>query len=91
MAHRLLIATRKGLFQIIRDDGSWRIAGVSFLGDPVTAVLSDPRDGQFYAALNLGRFGVKLHRSQDAARAGRNARRPPTPRCRTSRTRRAPA
>jgi hypothetical protein len=31
----------------------------------VSAVLSDPRDGMLYAALNLGHFGVKLHRSPD--------------------------
>ncbi|MCW5626824.1 MAG: exo-alpha-sialidase [Burkholderiales bacterium] len=35
------------------------------LGDPVTAVLDDPRDGTLYAALNLGHFGVKLRRSDD--------------------------
>lgn len=66
MERRLLVATRKGLFHLVRDDGNWRVAGVSFLGDPVSAVLSDPRDGQLYAALNLGHFGVKLHRSDDA-------------------------
>src|SRR5690606_24445509 len=65
MARRLLVATRKGLFQLVRDDGDWRIAGVSFLGDPVSAVLPDRRDGRLYAALNLGHFGVKLHRSSD--------------------------
>lgn len=65
MDRRLLVATRKGLFQMLRDDGAWRLETVSFLGDPVTAVLPDPRDGQLYAALNLGHFGVKLHRSAD--------------------------
>lgn len=65
MDRRLLVATRKGLFQLIRDDGDWRVASVSFLGDPVSAVLPDARDGQLYAALNLGHFGVKLHRSGD--------------------------
>jgi hypothetical protein len=65
MPGRLLVATRKGLFQMVRDDGNWRVASVSFLGDPVTAVLPDARDGRLYAALNLGHFGVKLHRSSD--------------------------
>ncbi len=65
MDRRILVATRKGLFQLIRDDGDWRVASVAFLGDPVSAVLADARDGQLYAALTLGHFGVKLHRSGD--------------------------
>src|SRR3989442_12036863 len=56
------IATRKGLFELVRQDGNWNIAESSFLGDPVTMLLSDRRDGALYAALNLGHFGVKLHR-----------------------------
>lgn len=64
MAEELLVATRKGLFQV---DGGGRAAprAIGFLGDPVSAVLQDPRDGCLYAALNLGHFGVKLHRSED--------------------------
>ncbi len=59
----LLVATRKGL---VRIDGGGRIAGPpAFLGDPVSAVLADPRDGTLYAALRLGHFGVKLYRSED--------------------------
>lgn len=59
----LVLATRKGL---VRIDGDGRLAGPpAFLGDPVSAVLADPRDGTLYAALRLGHFGVKLHRSED--------------------------
>ena len=79
MERRLFVATRKGLFQMIRDDGNWRVAGVSFLGDPVSAVLSDPRDGQLYAALNLGHFGVKLHRSGDGGATWEEAAAPAYP------------
>jgi hypothetical protein len=64
-ATRAWIATRKGLFRIDRTSGGWRIGPVSFLGEPVSMVLADPRDGTLYAALNLGHFGVKLHRSAD--------------------------
>jgi photosystem II stability/assembly factor-like uncharacterized protein len=39
------------------------IARVSFLGAPVTAVLS--RDGTLFAAVGHGHFGAKLHRSRD--------------------------
>ncbi len=66
MADRLWVATRKGLFRIDRNKDTWRINPPSFLGDPVSYVLQDPRDGIVYAALDLGHFGVKLHRSSDA-------------------------
>jgi hypothetical protein len=65
MADRLFVATRKGLFQVVRESGGWRLSEPAFLGDPVTAVLPDTRDGTLYAALNLGHFGVKLRRSRD--------------------------
>jgi hypothetical protein len=69
VSDRFLVATRKGLFDFQRtaasSRGSWEIARVCFLGQPVTIVLPDRRDGTLYAALNLGHFGVKLHRSTD--------------------------
>ena len=65
MAERLLAATRKGLIEYRRGIAGWRQERVSFLGSPVTMMLADPRDGALYAALDLGHFGVKLHRSQD--------------------------
>ena len=54
---RLFVATRKGLFVV--NEGP--IRAPHFLGDPVTAVVQEGRD--WYAALNLGHFGVKLRRS----------------------------
>jgi hypothetical protein len=63
----LWVATRKGLFYLHADDG-WRITAPSFLGDPVSMVLDDARDGTVYAALNLGHFGVKLHGTRDRGR-----------------------
>lgn len=68
MSDRILVATRKGLFVMERGRaGGWTPTQVHFLGEPVTAVLSDARDGALHAALNLGHFGVKLRRR----RAGR--------------------
>lgn len=63
----LWVATRKGLFFLDAED-NWRIDTPSFLGDPVSMVLDDARDGAVYAALNLGHFGSKLHRSSDRGR-----------------------
>lgn len=62
----LLVATRKGLFVWQDAAGTgWVITGHHFPGEPVTAVLADPRDGAWTVALRLGHFGVKLHRSTD--------------------------
>ena len=44
-----------------------------FLGEPVAVALSDGRDGALYAALNLGHFGVKLHRRDVGGASGSNA------------------
>lgn len=65
MASRMLVGSRKGLFILELSAGDWRIARQAFLGQPVSMVLDDPRDGSLYAALNLGHFGAKLHRSDD--------------------------
>ena len=64
MTQPLWVATRKGLFHL-RPESGWRIDPPSFLGDPVAMLLDDARDGTVYAALNLGHFGSKLHRSAD--------------------------
>ena len=64
MTQPLWVATRKGLFQLRAEHG-WRVDAPAFLGDPVAMVLDDGRDGTVYAALNLGHFGTKLHRSAD--------------------------
>lgn len=65
MSDHLLVSTRKGLFMLARHAGGWHVERHAFLGDNVSLALADPRDGVWYAALNLGHFGVKLHRSDD--------------------------
>ena len=56
------VATRKGLLVYEQKNG-WQITGSSFIGDPVTMIMTDPASGEHYAALNLGHFGTKLHRA----------------------------
>ncbi|QYF95041.1 exo-alpha-sialidase [Massilia sp. PAMC28688] len=56
------LSTRKGLFELRQEAGRWQVAHRHFLGEPVSMALADRRDGTLYAALNLGHFGVKLHR-----------------------------
>jgi hypothetical protein len=65
VSDRVLLATRKGLFTVDRHGSEWSIGRPGFLGEPVSMCLYDARDATTYAALNLGHFGVKLHRSAD--------------------------
>jgi photosystem II stability/assembly factor-like uncharacterized protein len=66
MNRRICVATRKGLFIYERNTTSWAIARIAFLGDSVGLVLHDGRSDSIYAALELGHFGAKLHKSLDA-------------------------
>ena len=61
----LQVATRKGLFVLRRGPGGWQLGQPHFPGEPVSQVLADPHTGDWYAALRLGHFGVKLKRSSD--------------------------
>ncbi len=71
---KLYVGTRKGLF-VVTERG---IGKPHFLGDPVSMVLPD-RDGTLYAALNLGHFGVKLHRSEDGGKSWQEVAAPEYP------------
>lgn len=61
----LLVSTRKGLFVVAGSGDSARIVRTAFLGDNVTITRVDRRDGTWYAVLDHGHFGVKLHRSDN--------------------------
>jgi hypothetical protein len=65
MQDRILVSTRKGLFEFERADGSLKMKRLHFEGDNCTLSFADPRDGCLYAALDHGHFGVKLHRSDN--------------------------
>ena len=57
----LLVGTRKGLFVIDNN----QIKSHHFQGEPVSQVLIEPRSQAWLVALNLGHFGIKLHKSVD--------------------------
>jgi len=61
---QLHVATRKGFF-VYDLDGPPRISGRHFLGQNVSLSLADGRSGNWFAALDHGHFGAKLHRSAD--------------------------
>ncbi len=67
MSERAFLSTRKGLFELQRGAAQWEVGARHFLGEPVSVCLFDQRDGTLYAALNLGHFGVKLHRRDAGA------------------------
>ena len=65
MSNRCYIATRKGLFTVDRGASKWEISRAAFVGDNVTVVMHDPRNGDLLATLNHGHFGIKMQRSRD--------------------------
>jgi photosystem II stability/assembly factor-like uncharacterized protein len=65
MAGSLVVSTRKGLFILNREMGGWQVTQTAFVGDNVTLATPAPRAGGWFAALNLGHFGVKLKFSRD--------------------------
>ena len=79
MDDRLLVGTRKGLFALRRGAKGWATEDKWFVGSPVSMVLADPRDGTVYAALALGHFGVKLHRSDDGLKTWKELAAPAYP------------
>lgn len=66
---KLLVCTRKGLFMVEGRGAGAAITHAAFLGDNVPMALCDRRDGSYYAVLDHGHFGVKLHRSSDDGRS----------------------
>ncbi len=66
MADHLYVSTRKGLMIYTHRGESWVHTSTAFTGSPVTLTLASPDNRTVFAALNLGHFGVKLHRSTDA-------------------------
>ena len=63
---RLHVASRKGLMTFARGAQGWHHLRTAFLGSPVSLSLTSADGRTIFAALNLGHFGTKLHRSDDA-------------------------
>ncbi len=63
--NHLLLGTRKGLVVYQKSKGQWAHKANHFLGIPVSLSYVDPRTNTWWACLDHGHWGVKLHRSQD--------------------------
>ena len=61
----LYVSTRKGLMIYERSGSDWKLANLAHRGSPVSITLPSKDGKTVFAALNLGHFGVKLHRSDD--------------------------
>jgi hypothetical protein len=68
MSDHCYVSTRKGLFTLVRGKSRWTIRRASFVGDNVTLMMHDPRNGNLLATLNHGHFGVKMQRSKNGGK-----------------------
>ena len=62
---KLLVGTRKGLFQIEQRNSGWHISDPHFLGVPCLNAFRDPRDGAIWALNGHGHWGPKLYVSRN--------------------------
>lgn len=65
----LLLGTRKGLIIYQQDGDSWSHQSTHFLGIPVSLTLVDERTDTWWACLDHGHWGCKLHRSTDRGKS----------------------
>lgn len=62
---KLLVGTKKGLFQIERRRDGWHIGEPQFLGIPILSASRDPRDGSIWVCARHRHWGAKIYRSLD--------------------------
>jgi len=63
---KMLLGTRKGLVTYSKNGhGNWVYENAHFLGIPVSIATVDPHTGYWWAMLDHGHWGCKLHRSKD--------------------------
>ncbi|MGH3110803.1 MAG: exo-alpha-sialidase, partial [Gaiellaceae bacterium] len=63
----LLVGTKKGLFTLQGDDGSFEIGARAFAGEPVEFAMRDPRSGRYIACVTSMFYGPKLFVTDDPA------------------------
>ena len=63
--NHLLVGTRKGLVIYQQKADEWKYNKLHFMGIPETLAYVDERNGTWWACLDHGHWGVKMHRSKD--------------------------
>jgi len=79
MQSTLLLGTRKGFIAYRFQNGQWKAENLSFEGVPVSIAYADPRNGTWWACLDHGHWGVKLHRSKDRGQTWKEVSAPAYP------------
>ncbi len=65
MKSTLLLGTRKGFVVCRKKAAGWKVEEVHFEGVPISIAYEDERNGTWWACLDNGHWGAKLHRSTD--------------------------
>lgn len=64
-----MLGTRKGLIIFDKTENGWAFSRDYFIGIPVSVAAVDKRNGYWYAMLDHGHWGCKLHRSVDEGKS----------------------
>ena len=75
----IMLGTRKGLITYERGATGWELKDTSFLGIPISLTHVDTRIGTWWACLDHGHWGQKLHRSQDQGKTWEEVEAPKYP------------
>jgi len=65
LTKHLLLGTRKGLVVCTLTSSGWKIKATHFIGIPVSIAFADQRTNTWWACLDHGHWGCKIHRSTD--------------------------
>ena len=79
MKNTLFNSTRKGLIIGKKRNGAWKLTESHFDSIPVTFSYEDPRNGNWWVALDHGHWGIKLHKSADKGKTWESIEAPAYP------------
>ncbi len=79
MKNTLLLSTRKGLVIYRRVNGTWKFDRTEFLAIPVSLTYVDESNGSWWACLDHGHWGCKLHTSSDEGKSWKEIEAPKYP------------
>jgi photosystem II stability/assembly factor-like uncharacterized protein len=65
MADRILVGTRKGVFDVRKAGGAWKAGEPMLKGEPIAYAVRDARTKSVWASIDHGHWGCKLARSKD--------------------------
>jgi photosystem II stability/assembly factor-like uncharacterized protein len=61
----LLVGTKKGLFALQGDNGSFEVTSRAFAGEPVEYAMRDERSGRYFACVTSAFYGPKVFHTDD--------------------------